>query len=247
MALLCIVREQHLLFLLIAQLLTSLFFIYKSKNYLSYISEILLIVGSLWYHQILAWDTQIAILYLAEYILLKVLLLIIVWLAKRFAFWVLVVISHKKGFLKKLFISNKWFARMQSRIWHKVNYGFKIKKGIPSMVNKTHKATGVRFDEDGFPKFKVIAKVKLKRKYWKKDREVHFYHASRMLYERAQKNTIFRRKFTKKEISEFKNGSVPSKYTWHHHQDRGVLQLVETKIHSNAKHVGGFSIWGKGN
>lgn len=247
MALLCIVREQHLLFLLIAQLLTSLFFIYKGKNCLSYISELLLIVGSLWYHQIMNWDTQIALLYLAEYILLRILLLVIVWLAKRFAFWVLVVISHKKGFLKKLFVSSKWFVRMQSRIWHKVDYGFKVKKGIPSMVNKTHKATGVRFDEDGFPKFKVIAKVKLKRKYWKKDREIHFYHASRMLYERAQRNTIFRRKFTKREISEFKNGDVPSKYTWHHHQDSGVLQLVETKIHSNVKHVGGFSLWGKGN
>ena len=247
MALLCIVREQHLLFLLIAQLLISLFFIYKGKNFLSYISEILLIAGALWYHQVFTWNTEIALAYLAEYIVLKVLLLLIVYIAKRFAFWVLVVISHRKGFLKKTFISCKWFVRMQSRIWHKVNYGFKVKKGIPSMVNKTHKSTGVRFDEDGFPKFKVYAKVKLPLKYWKKDREAHFYRASRMVYERAQKNSIFRRKFTKKEITDFKNGNVPSRYTWHHHQDRGVLQLVETKIHSNVKHVGGFSIWGKGN
>ena len=42
-----------------------------------------------------------------------------------------------------------------------------------------------------------------------------------------------------------KKGKVPKKFTWHHHQNNGVMQLVDFKIHSEVSHIGGFSIWGK--
>ena len=113
------------------------------------------------------------------------------------------------------------------------------------MVGKKNDKTGIWFDKNGFPKFKPIVEVKLDRKDWKKSREVHFNRASKMVYEKAQRNSMFARKFLRRELAEFKSGEVPSKYTWHHHQDKGVLQLVEYKIHSDVKHRGGFSIWGK--
>ena len=40
----------------------------------------------------------------------------------------------------------------------------------------------------------------LERKYWKKDREVHFYRASKMLYEKIQKSSKMAKKFTKKKL-----------------------------------------------
>ena len=246
MSLLWIVRNQHLLLLLAAQLVTSLCLIYYGKNKLSYVTEILLLAGTIWYHQPTP-DLPHAFCYLAEYILLKVLLVLIVYLAKRFAFFVMVIITHKEKYKKsyKFLIKKKRFLRFQGRVWNKVKYGIRIKKGLPSMVSKKNTNTGVYFDKDGFPKFKAIVEINLERKYWKKDRDTHFYRANRKLYERIEKNSRLAKKFTKKEIAEFKQGQTPSKYTWHHHQNKGLLQLVDYDIHSKVRHNGGFSIWGK--
>ena len=244
MSLLWIVRSQHLLLLLIAQLVTSLLLIYYCKNKISYITEIILVIGDILCNKP-AFKISTALYYLAEYALMKFFLVLIILLAKRFAFYVLVVISHKRKRFHKFFITKRRFLKVQSRIWNKVKYGIRIKKGIPSMAGKKNECTGIYFDQDGFPKFKEIAKVKLARKYWRKDREVHFYHASKILYERIQKSSKLAKKFTKKEILEFKKGDLPDKYTWHHHQDKGVLQLVDRKIHAEVRHNGGFSIWGK--
>ena len=55
------------------------------------------------------------------------------------------------------------------------------------------------------------------------------------------------KKFTEAEIATFKAGKVPERWTWHHHQDTGVMQLVLKEVHEVASHTGGFSIWGPGN
>jgi len=31
-------------------------------------------------------------------------------------------------------------------------------------------------------------------------------------------------------------------YTWHHHQDTGRMQLIETRIHTQTGHIGGEGI-----
>ena len=37
--------------------------------------------------------------------------------------------------------------------------------------------------------------------------------------------------------------STPKGYTWHHHQDNGRMQLVESEVHRKTGHTGGFSLW----
>jgi hypothetical protein len=37
---------------------------------------------------------------------------------------------------------------------------------------------------------------------------------------------------------------TPDNYTWHHHQDYGVMELIPTDIHNAVKHTGGATIWG---
>jgi len=32
-------------------------------------------------------------------------------------------------------------------------------------------------------------------------------------------------------------------YTWHHHQERGRMQLVPTDIHDETGHTGGMKMW----
>lgn len=246
MSLLWIVRSHHLLLLLALHLVTSLGLIYFRKNKLSYFTEILLLAAAWWYNSP-TFSVEIALLYLAEFLIAKLLLIFIVYFAKRVSFYIMVVITHKQKnkLLYKLIIKKKRFLRMQSHIWNKVQYGIRIKKGMPSMVNKRNPRTGIYFDSDGFPKFKAIAEVKLERKYWKKDRDVHFYRASKILYSLIQKSSRLAKKFSRRDISAFKQGNLPSKYTWHHHQDKGLLQLVDSDIHSKVRHNGGFAIWGK--
>ena len=36
---------------------------------------------------------------------------------------------------------------------------------------------------------------------------------------------------------------TPKDYTWHHHQDRGRMQLVERSVHEKTGHTGGFALW----
>lgn len=41
------------------------------------------------------------------------------------------------------------------------------------------------------------------------------------------------------------NGSSsPAGYTWHHHVDKGRMQLIDRDVHAAFSHKGGFSVWG---
>jgi hypothetical protein len=44
----------------------------------------------------------------------------------------------------------------------------------------------------------------------------------------------------------FRSDPNKKKYTWHHHQDPGRMQLVEFGIHNNTSHDGGRTTWAKG-
>lgn len=232
--------------LMVFQLITSFVLIYHGKNKVSFVAEIVLCTASILYFK--AFSVELIVCYVLEYITVKALLVIIVWAIRRFSFYILVRISHRKTKNKKINFGSfivKRFLRFVSHMWRHVNYGIRIKKGIPSMVNKKHLATGVMFDKDGFPCFKVIATVNLDKKLFNKTRETHFYHASKILYSRIKKNKKVAIKFTRREILAFQLGETPAKYTWHHHQDKGVMQLVNRQIHESVRHDGGYSIWGK--
>ena len=127
-----------------------------------------------------------------------------------------------------------------------------IKSGTPSigrmdLAGKTHPVSGVKFDSNGFPIFESKYNTKLDPQDYLKSRGTHFDRASKALYNDIMNDSNLRSKFTEAEIAIFKDGGVPKAYTWHHHQDEGVMQLVDRKIHRQTGHTGGFSIWGPGN
>uniref|UniRef100_UPI00248EB693 HNH endonuclease n=1 Tax=Aggregatibacter kilianii TaxID=2025884 RepID=UPI00248EB693 len=51
------------------------------------------------------------------------------------------------------------------------------------------------------------------------------------------------KQFNAEQISAIKAGKekIPD-YTWHHHQDTGRMQLIETRIHTQTGHIGGEGI-----
>lgn len=264
MTLLWIIRFSILLLL---QIVTSIFLIYKGKKRLSYLTEILLSVLSITYaykgvpyileHSNLKFIEKLytnhsftvneLYWYIILYMSMKIIIVILIWILRYFSFYALVSIT-KKGKLARIgykIYGKVKFSRFVSVMWNRVDYGIAIKKGIPGMVNKKHGATKIPFDKDGFPIFKSIVEIKLSRNLYKRSRETHFRYASKELYKKIKENKRLASKFSKSDIEAFKRGETPSKYTWHHHQDTGKLQLVDSQIHAKVSHRGGYSIWGK--
>lgn len=125
------------------------------------------------------------------------------------------------------------------------NYNQQLKNG--NLAGKNHPVTDVPFDSEGFPVFESEFSMKLDPSDYLKTRPTHFRRASKDLYNKAMKDSTLTNKFTAEELATFKKGGVPENYTWHHHQDTGVMELVDSVIHGKTGHTGGFSIWGPGN
>lgn len=109
-----------------------------------------------------------------------------------------------------------------------------------------HPVTKVRYSEKGYPIFKAATEVNLpKYLYFARDAK-QFEYATKELAAQIEKNPALAEKFTPRQIEYIKNGRTPEGYTWHHHEDSGKLQLVETSVHQQTAHKGGRSIWGGG-
>ena len=119
--------------------------------------------------------------------------------------------------------------------------------GRLELANKSHPKTEIKFDQEGFPIFDSFGDMYLEPEDYLKSRGTHFDRASKDLYQQIMANDELARRFTQEEIELFKKGSVPKRFTWHHHQKPGLMQLVDRRIHRQTGHIGGYSIWGKGN
>lgn len=112
------------------------------------------------------------------------------------------------------------------------------------LANKAHPVTKVKFNKNGFPIFESIHNYTLPDKYLKSTNKTQFKYANANFKAAFDKNPS-KYKFTTAQKTDIKNGKTPRGYVWHHHQDRGKLQLVNKKIHDETGHTGGKSIWGK--
>lgn len=225
----------------IIQIILSVNLIIRQKNNIAVIEEIGLalllffilnemklgISQSIWFN----------ILYvLGEYLFVKLFLILFMLEARKISFRLIKKVSqnrYKKH--KNLKCIGKFY---------KAKYWPRLKLGLPGMAGRTHSITKVRFDEKGFPKFKSYYTVKLKKKDFRKTRELHFYIANKLLYKKMLSSSRPKLKFSNKQMKQLYQGDTPNGYVWHHHQDSGVLQLVDETIHARTHHSGGYSIWG---
>lgn len=232
------------------QILLSLALVFHKHNVLAIVSELATSTGLTLFisRYLLAWSLPyIILLGAAEYITVKIIILLVIVILKLRCFTILTILTHpsnrRYSVYKKRYSGRMHFISMVYRS----KYHPRLKLGMPAMVGKYSNHTGIKFDKKGFPVFKSICTITLPRKYRYQTRDVHFRCASKLLYKRAISNRYVLCKFTKSELATFKCGDVPSKYTWHHHQLAGVLQLVDRKVHANTPHIGGYSIWGADN
>ena len=100
-----------------------------------------------------------------------------------------------------------------------------------------------------FPKFDSFFNSKLPSNLWQATDVEQFKYAVKQLKKAVLKNGNLRSKFTKEQLEAILEESprIPG-LTWHHHQQKGLLQLVDSEIHARNQnpHTGGRSIWGGG-
>lgn len=100
--------------------------------------------------------------------------------------------------------------------------------------------------EGVFPVFESMADVQLpdellEEKDWKQ-----FDYCNEKLKEEIQSNPELKEKFTEEQLEQIDDGETPDGYTWHHNEEKGKMELVDSETHAKTGHTGGKSVWGGG-
>ncbi|WP_258838584.1 DUF4244 domain-containing protein [Mechercharimyces sp. CAU 1602] len=139
----------------------------------------------------------------------------------------------------------------KTRRYMKSTDGREIKLRNGHLAGQTHPKTGVPFDKNGFPDFnewKVGSDVRIDNSLYLADDKTQFKEATKQLKEQIKKNPDLKKQFTAEQLEAIQKvkDKIP-KYTWHHNQEEGILQLIPYSVHSRTGHTGGRDIWGGGN
>ena len=74
----------------------------------------------------------------------------------------------------------------------------------------------------------------------------HIKYCNEQLSQVYENGTLDTEQFTDRQLEQVRNGDTPEGYTWHHHEEPGRMQLVDSEVHRQTSHVGGRSLWGGG-
>lgn len=70
-----------------------------------------------------------------------------------------------------------------------------------------------------------------------------FKNAIENLFINIEKNPKLAENFTSEQREQIGLGITPKEFTWHHKEDTGILQLVDSSIHDKTAHTGGAKLW----
>ncbi|MGL4671999.1 HNH endonuclease [Cetobacterium sp.] len=140
---------------------------------------------------------------------------------------------------------------------YRINNNKEISTRNSDLEGKNHPETEVSFvrktvetedskKEGVFPVFDSILDVKLPEELEKESDRDQFKYCNEKLKESLEKNPELKEKFTEEQLEQIEAGETPDGYTWHHSEDKGKMELVDTETHSRTGHTGGRSIWGGG-
>lgn len=127
------------------------------------------------------------------------------------------------------------------------------------LEGKEHPVTGVPFerktvkDADGnevtgvFPVFDSTYDAQLPEDLYKASDKEQFAESNEQLKGAIEKDPELAKEFTPEQLEQIKNGDTPDGYVWHHNEETGKMQLVDSDVHAKTGHTGGKTIWGGGN
>lgn len=121
-----------------------------------------------------------------------------------------------------------------------------------------HPVTGVPFEEktvedaDGnevtgvFPQFDSEFDAQLPEDKLQASDSEQFSECNEQLKSAVENDPELAAKFTPEQLEQIANGDTPDGYTWHHNEEKGKMQLVDSQTHAQTGHTGGRSVWGGG-
>lgn len=134
----------------------------------------------------------------------------------------------------------------------------RIKTIRDDLEGQQHEETGVSYEkkvvetdtgekvEGVFPQFESKFDAKIPENLEKASDRDQFKECNRQLKERYDNDPEFRKQFDERQRDDIENGRTPYGYTWHHSEEKGKIQLVDSDIHDKSRHTGGRYIWGGG-
>ncbi|WP_379553625.1 HNH endonuclease [Qipengyuania sp. DGS5-3] len=134
------------------------------------------------------------------------------------------------------------------------NYDTRVVNG-DGTITYTRDGVSVNYDSNGFPDFDARADLYLSPSAINSGSDTaHFREANGMMRDalNADPGLAQRLGLNADQVAfltrETPSGRSPPDLTWHHHQDTGRIQLVDSSIHDHFSggHTGGMRIWGGG-
>lgn len=117
--------------------------------------------------------------------------------------------------------------------------------GIPYVEKVVETDTGEKV-KGVFPVFDSKFEAHLPDELLKATDKAQFAECNKQLSKAIENDPKLKEKFSAEQIEQIKNGDTPDGYTWHHNEEKGKMELVDSKIHNDTRHTGGKSIWGGG-
>ena len=142
-------------------------------------------------------------------------------------------IETEKQRLSTAFENNKKNEGGETRHLKTINEQYEGQKYPGTDVEYKHERIQVNGEkvEGVFPQFESKDVERLPRKMW----------------ESSDAQPALESRFTPRQLEQIRNGEPRiSGLTWHHTEHPGVMQLVNSNVHSMCRHTGGRSIWGGG-
>ncbi|MCQ6264717.1 HNH endonuclease [Fictibacillus sp. WQ 8-8] len=123
-----------------------------------------------------------------------------------------------------------------------------------------HPETGVPFEdnvvilpngdvvEGTFPVFNAAFEAEIPEESYLESDQFQFSVANEQLYQGIMANPELANELhlSTADVQSLLHGETPEGYTWHHHEEPGLMQLVNEDEHKNTGHTGGREIWGGG-
>jgi hypothetical protein len=117
-----------------------------------------------------------------------------------------------------------------------------------NFIEKTVELPNGELIEGTFPVFDSSFSVEIVEELYLESDSVHFTVANDTLFQAIQEdgNLAVELGLSQEDVQALSNSQTPEGYTWHHHEQPGVLQLVNEDTHDQTGHTGGRTIWGGG-
>lgn len=133
-----------------------------------------------------------------------------------------------------------------------------IKTINDGIVGQNHPDTGVPYVEKEvvtdtgekvkgvFPQFESKTDIQLPEDLYQAPDRTQFAECNKQLQEKVAGDQELRSQFTEDQLADIEDGCTPEGYTWHHNEEIGKMQLVDSDIHNLTRHTGGRNVWGGG-